>query len=112
MLLVGNPLVFELCRRIDTPFKEEGNGHRRMRFIRTMKRNTWNREKMWAGQTAPFFCLQKSKKARKGPFREREGNQRSRCSILPGLPSHSAESGNGSFRSVMFGHTSANSMFS
>ncbi len=28
-----------------------------MRFIRTMKRNTGNREKMWAGQTAPFFVF-------------------------------------------------------
>ncbi|QJP94133.1 hypothetical protein C6Y56_05820 [Pseudomonas fluorescens] len=53
----GNSLVSGLCRRIDTPFTEEGNGHRRTRFIRTMKRNTGNREKMWAGQTAPFFCL-------------------------------------------------------
>ncbi|PRB55328.1 hypothetical protein CQ009_15505 [Pseudomonas sp. MYb2] len=51
-----NSLVSELCRRTDTPFKEEGNGHRRKRFIRTMKRNTGNREKMWAGHTAPFFC--------------------------------------------------------
>ncbi|AXJ03552.1 hypothetical protein CFN16_05230 [Pseudomonas fluorescens] len=52
----GKSLVSGLCRRIDTPFKEEGNGHRRKRFIRTMKRNTGNREKMWAGQTAPFFA--------------------------------------------------------
>ncbi|KAE9652632.1 hypothetical protein EJD88_16360 [Pseudomonas sp. PB105] len=34
---------------------------RRMRFIRMMKRNTGTREKMWAGHTAPFFCLRKSK---------------------------------------------------
>ncbi|MVV51872.1 hypothetical protein EJA72_27065 [Pseudomonas sp. PB120] len=70
---LGNSLVSELCRRTDTPFKEEGNGHRRKRFIRTMKRNTGNREKMWAGQTAPFFCLQKSKKALVGPFSETRG---------------------------------------
>ncbi|PCM49678.1 hypothetical protein CP335_10875 [Pseudomonas fluorescens] len=57
LLSAGNSLVSALCRRTDTPFKEEGNGHRRTRFIRTMKRNTGNREKMWAGQTAPFFCL-------------------------------------------------------
>ena len=31
-----------------------------MRFIRMMKRNTGTRDKMWAGHTAPFFCLQKS----------------------------------------------------
>ncbi|AOE64194.1 hypothetical protein AXG94_21340 [Pseudomonas corrugata] len=28
-----------------------------MRFIRMMKRIKGIREKMWAGQTAPFFCL-------------------------------------------------------
>ncbi|KAB0516004.1 hypothetical protein F7R05_01845 [Pseudomonas koreensis] len=56
LLSPGNSLVSALCRRTDTPFTEEGNGHRRTRFIRTMKRNTGNREKMWAGQTAPFFC--------------------------------------------------------
>ncbi|AUG06164.1 hypothetical protein CXQ82_06030 [Pseudomonas sp. S09G 359] len=42
-----------------------------MRFIRMMKRNTGTREKMWAGHTAPFFCLQKSKtqaaETQKGP---------------------------------------------
>ncbi len=27
--LVGNSLVSELCQRTDTPFKDEGNGHRR-----------------------------------------------------------------------------------
>ncbi|GEM_PF-2269418 len=57
LLLLGNSLVFRLCRRTDTPFKDEGKGHCRMRFIRTMKRNTGNREKMWAGQTAPFFVF-------------------------------------------------------
>ncbi|KAE9645276.1 hypothetical protein EJA70_11275 [Pseudomonas sp. PB103] len=31
-----------------------------------MKRNTGNREKMWAGQTAPFFCPQKSQRRRVG----------------------------------------------
>ncbi|PQP05970.1 hypothetical protein C5612_04870 [Pseudomonas frederiksbergensis] len=68
MLLVGNSLVFELCRGIDTPFKEEGNGYRRKRFIRTMKRNTGNREKMWAGQTAPFFVRRKAKRPTRGLF--------------------------------------------
>ncbi|PTC30968.1 hypothetical protein C9382_07725 [Pseudomonas aylmerensis] len=42
-----------------------------MRFIRTMKRNTGTREKMWAGHTAPFFCLQESEsrhpETQKGP---------------------------------------------
>ncbi|AQT92876.1 hypothetical protein B1R45_06225 [Pseudomonas azotoformans] len=42
-----------------------------MRFIRMMKRNTGTREKMWAGQTAPFFCLQESEthlpETQKGP---------------------------------------------
>ena len=61
LLLPGNSLVSGLCRRIDTPFKEEGKGHRRTRFIRTMKRNTRNREKMWAGQTAPFFACRKAR---------------------------------------------------
>ncbi|PWB32646.1 hypothetical protein DCO47_16150 [Pseudomonas sp. NDM] len=60
------------------PFTEEGNGHRRRRFIRMMKRNTGNREKMWAGHTAPFFACRKvisakSKKARKGPFHSNAG---------------------------------------
>ncbi|ATE76035.1 hypothetical protein C1X67_07660 [Pseudomonas sp. FW305-62] len=39
-----------------------------MRFIRTMKRNTWNREKMWAGQTAPFFACRKAKRPARGLF--------------------------------------------
>ncbi|MDT9677415.1 hypothetical protein F6R97_23035 [Pseudomonas sp. JV414] len=68
LLLVGNSLVSELCRRIGTPFKEEGNGHRRKRFIRTMKRNTRNREKMWAGHTAPFFACRKAKRPTRGLF--------------------------------------------
>ncbi|OXR32893.1 hypothetical protein PSUM_12680 [Pseudomonas umsongensis] len=57
LLLAVKTLVSVLCQRIDTPFKDEGKGHRRKRFIRMMKRNTGNREKMWAGHTAPFFCL-------------------------------------------------------
>ncbi|KAA0946709.1 hypothetical protein FQ186_06495 [Pseudomonas sp. ANT_H14] len=89
-----------------------------MRFIRMMKRNTGTREKMWAGQTAPFFCPQKSnslflkcKKARKGPFGGLRRYQRSRSLILPFTPSHSSASGRDSFFSVMFGQTSANSTF-
>ncbi|MVW89104.1 hypothetical protein EI969_24735 [Pseudomonas sp. PB101] len=73
LILKGKALVWRLCRRTDTSFKDEGNGHRRTRFIRTMKRNTGNKEKMWAGQTAPFFCPQKSKKALVGPFSRTRG---------------------------------------
>ncbi|PTC19948.1 hypothetical protein C0J26_08115 [Pseudomonas baetica] len=62
LLRAGNSLISGLCRRTDTLFKDEENGHRRMRFIRTMKRNTGNREKMWAGQTAPFFARKKAKR--------------------------------------------------
>ncbi|KAB0476297.1 hypothetical protein F7R12_10675 [Pseudomonas tolaasii] len=91
-----------------------------MRFIRMMKRNTGTREKMWAGHTAPFFCPQKSEtvypKRKKGPqgafFYGRRRYQRSRSAILPFLPSHSAASGIGSLRSVMFGQISASSTFS
>ncbi|KOY03047.1 hypothetical protein AM274_09520 [Pseudomonas nunensis] len=68
LLMPRNSLVSGLCRRIDTPFKEEGKGHRRTRFIRTMKRNTGNREKMWAGQTAPFFACRKAKRPARGLF--------------------------------------------
>ncbi|PPA06106.1 hypothetical protein C4E44_00290 [Pseudomonas sp. MWU12-2312b] len=68
MLLPLNALVFGLCRRTDTPFKDEGKGHRRKRFIRTMKRNKGNREKMWAGQTAPFFAHGKAKRPTRGLF--------------------------------------------
>ncbi len=91
-----------------------------MRFIRTMKKEYRDREEMWAGHTAPFFRLQKSeipfpgmqKRPAKGLFYWGSGAfQRSRCSILPGLPSHSAASGNESFFSVMFGQTSASSTF-
>ncbi|TFY92764.1 hypothetical protein DYL59_02035 [Pseudomonas kairouanensis] len=90
-----------------------------MRFIRMMKRNTGTREKMWAGQTAPFFCPQESEthspETQKGPqgaFWGRRRYQRSRSAILPFLPSHSAASGIGSLRSVMFGQISASSTFS
>ncbi|MCG6573857.1 hypothetical protein EGM97_03945 [Pseudomonas sp. AF32] len=38
-----------------------------MRFIRTMKRIKGIREKMWAGQTAPFFCLRFVSGQQKGP---------------------------------------------
>jgi hypothetical protein len=31
-------------------------------FIRMMKRTKGNREKMWAGQTAPFFACRKAKR--------------------------------------------------
>ena len=71
-----NSLRSALCPRIGTAIKERWlKERRRMRFIRTMKRNTGTREKMWAGHTAPFFACrkvkttnQKRKKARKGPF--------------------------------------------
>ncbi|EPJ95977.1 hypothetical protein CFII68_05839 [Pseudomonas sp. CFII68] len=74
----GKILISVLCRRIDTPVKDDGKeGHRRTRFIRMMKRIKGIREKMWAGQTAPFFArdflIRKSKKARKGPFRRTQG---------------------------------------
>ncbi|MCK3825533.1 hypothetical protein FW800_26680 [Pseudomonas sp. 910_23] len=92
---------------------------RRMRFIRMMKRNTGTREKMWAGHTAPFFACRKVKtlpsETQKGPqgaFWGRRRYQRSRSAILPFLPSHSAASGIGSLRSVIFGQISANSTFS
>ena len=56
-----NSLRSALCPRIGTAIKERWlKERRRMRFIRMMKRNTGTREKMWAGHTAPFFCLQKS----------------------------------------------------
>ncbi|UZA70437.1 hypothetical protein EZZ81_20265 [Pseudomonas viridiflava] len=36
-------------------FKDEGQGHRMRRFIRMMKRDYRDQEKMWAGHTAPFL---------------------------------------------------------
>ncbi len=51
-------LVFELCTRTRTGTQEEGQGHRKKRFHQDDVQDKQGlRKKMWAGQTAPFFCL-------------------------------------------------------